>query len=54
MERIEVDNAAKILDINNAMIAGSKFVNACGEKMYFENVNLSGIRITDANLSARD
>ncbi|OPA73751.1 hypothetical protein BVG16_27070 [Paenibacillus selenitireducens] len=51
MERIEVVNAAKMLDINNANVAGSKFVNVCGEKLYFENVTLAGTRITDANLS---
>lgn len=51
MERFEISNTNKSLEVNNASVADSRFVNVCAERLYMENITLAGTKITDANLS---
>jgi len=51
VERIELVNTSKLLDVRNASLDGSRFECAGLERMHFENVSLKGTKITDANLS---
>ncbi|WP_099156935.1 pentapeptide repeat-containing protein [Virgibacillus ndiopensis] len=41
----------QFMDLEMAEISGSKFNHVLAEKLHFHNVNLSGTKITDANLS---
>ncbi|WP_078554092.1 pentapeptide repeat-containing protein [Bacillus alkalicellulosilyticus] len=51
MERLEIIEATKVLNVKNACLDGSRF-ECCGlEHMHFENVSLARTKITDANLS---
>jgi len=51
MERLEIINAKRILDVKNTDLAGSRFECACLEHMNLEDVSLAGTKIKDANLS---
>ncbi|WP_028610906.1 pentapeptide repeat-containing protein [Paenibacillus harenae] len=51
MERVEVTNTMKQLGVNNACVTDSTFVNVDASRLYMENINLSGTKITDANMS---
>ena len=51
MEQIVISNASKRLDVKNSCIDESSFV--CGKltRLYFEDVDMTGTKITNANLS---
>ncbi|WP_165972389.1 pentapeptide repeat-containing protein [Paenibacillus piri] len=51
MEKLDIMNASKRLDVKNACIDQSRFVCVGAERLYFENVSLAGTKITDANMS---
>ncbi|MNZ97758.1 hypothetical protein D3C78_1170130 [compost metagenome] len=51
MERVEILNARKLISAKNACISDSNFVNVDASRLFMENINLSGMKITDANMS---
>jgi uncharacterized protein YjbI with pentapeptide repeats len=51
MERIEVKQAEKQLDVRESRIDGSQFVMVMLSKGHFENVDMTGTKIMNANLS---
>ncbi|MBD2871143.1 pentapeptide repeat-containing protein [Paenibacillus arenilitoris] len=51
MEQLDVTNAMKRIAVTNACVAGSTFVNVDAGRLHMENINLSGTKITDANMS---
>lgn len=51
MNKIEIKNAEKVLDVNNACLNDSTFTNVSLRKVLLENVTLEDTRITDADLS---
>lgn len=50
-EKLELKNAVKKLDVNNACLDESNFQNVSLQRMRLDDVTLAGTRITDANLS---
>lgn len=50
-ERLDIVNAWKIIDAKQACFDHSKFIATGAEHMHFEDVSLSGTKITNANLS---
>lgn len=51
MEKTEIKDTRKILEISNSMLNDSTFKNCMLEHVSFTDVNMSGTKITDANLS---
>ncbi len=51
MERLEIVNTTKQLDVKNANLTGSKFERSCLENMHLQDISLAGTKIMDANLS---
>ena len=51
MERLEIKQAEKQLDVSESRIDGSKFVMVMFSKGHFENVNMSGTKIMNADLT---
>jgi len=51
MERLELVNTKKQLDVRNTNFAGSRFECACLENMHLQDISLAGTKIMDANLS---
>jgi uncharacterized protein YjbI with pentapeptide repeats len=51
MERIELKQAEKQLDIRESRLDGSQFVMVMLSKGHFENVDMTGTKVMNANLS---
>lgn len=51
MEQIEIKDAKKQLTVTESCIDGSKFIRGSLQHLYFEDINMSGTKITNANLS---
>ena len=51
MEQIEISDARKRLDVKNSCIDESSFVRGKLNRLHFEDVDMTGTKITDANLS---
>ncbi len=51
MEKLDIINARKQLVINDVCMDGSTFTNVCGKALLFDDVNLTGTKIKNANLS---
>lgn len=51
MDKIEITNADKVLNVNSACLDDSTFTNVSLSKVLLENVALVDTKITDANLS---
>lgn len=50
-KKIDFIDDVRVLSVRYADISGSKFIENLCKNLYFENVDLSGTKITDANLS---
>ena len=51
MERLEVQQMQKQLDVKESNIEHSRFENVCMIQSHFEDVNMTGTKIMNANLS---
>ncbi|OAB47155.1 pentapeptide repeat-containing protein [Paenibacillus antarcticus] len=51
MERLELVNTNRQLDVRNTNLTGSRFECACLENMHLQDISLAGTKIKDANLS---
>jgi len=51
MEQIEINDARKQILVTNSCIDNSKFICGSLQSLYFEDINMSGTKITNANLS---
>ncbi|MES2328405.1 MAG: pentapeptide repeat-containing protein [Bacteroidota bacterium] len=51
MEQLEIKNAKKQLNVTESVIDGSKFTKGSLQHLYFEDINMSGTKIINANLS---
>jgi len=51
MERLEVQQMQKQLDVKESNIEHSRFENVCMIQSHFEDVNMAGTKIMNANLS---
>ena len=51
MENLEIAHARKKLVIEDVCMDGSTFTNVCGKALIWDDVNLTGTRIKNANLS---
>lgn len=51
MDKLEIINAKKQLVINDVCMDGSTFTNVCGKALLWDDVNLTGTKIKNANLS---
>ena len=51
MEKLEITNAKKRLVIEDVCMDGSTFTNVSGKALLWDDVNLTGTKIKNANLS---
>ena len=51
MEKLTITNAKQQFEINNVCMDGSTFTNVSGKSLAWDDVNLSGTKIKNANLS---
>jgi len=51
MERMTISNDKKQLEVKDTSLDDSRFLHSSMERIYFEDVNLTGMKMTDANLS---
>lgn len=51
MEKLELTNTKRILVIENVFMDGSTFTNVCCKALLWDDVNLTGTKIKNANLS---
>ena len=51
MEKTTITDTQKILEVSMSILNDSKFEKAMLERLYFNDVNMSGTKITNANLS---
>ncbi len=51
MEQIEINNTQKQILVTNSCVDDSKFICGSLQRLYFEDINMSGTKITNANLS---
>lgn len=51
MEQVEIKDAKKQMTVTESCIDGSKFIRGSLQHLYFEDINMSGTKITNANLS---
>ena len=51
MKRLAIVNTENLLEVKESVINDSIFLRACMERLSFEDVNLSGTKITNANMS---